>query len=155
MTNIVNRSPYLDNDRTFPKDADLLSRELDRAYVETAQAVNDRTIGIYPANRPSITGNAWYPTSKKFQSLRQIYPFTTTANIPHEIDLNIVEYMGNCFGSYTDGTNWYGIPFSDSVSPVAGQLNFSLDGTNILFGVGAGAPAVTKGIIVLEWITNV
>ena len=155
MTNIVNRSPYLDNQRTFPDDTTLLSREVDRAYVETAQAVNERTIGIYPANRPSLTGNAWFPTSSKLQSLRQIYPFTSIANIPHGIDFNSVQYLGNCFGSFTDGTNWYGIPFSDSASPVAGQYNFSLDPTNITFASGVGAPSVTKGIIVLEWITNV
>lgn len=154
MTNIINRSPYLDNQRTFPKDADLLSREVDRSYVESALAINDRTIGIYPQNNPAITGNSWFPTSQKLQSLRQIYTFTTTSNIPHNIEYEKIEYMGNCFGTFTDGTNWYGLQMMSSTS-VTGQITFYIDSSDIIFVVDGAAPTLTKGLIVLEWIVNI
>lgn len=154
MTTIINRSPYLDNERDFPDDLEKLSKEADRAYIETAQAVNERTIGLYPANRPAITGNAWFPTSKKLESLRQIYTFDSTANIPHLIEYTTITYMGNSFGSFTDGINWYGLPFlSDTAA--TGQIGFYIDSTDIIFTVDGAAPSLTNGIIVLEWISNV
>lgn len=152
LTNIVNQVPYLRNTREFPEDTHDLVTEISKAYIDTANAVNDRTIGIYPETRPAITGNTYFITqNRKQQSLRQVYSFTTTANIPHGIPLSQIDRVINGYGSYTDGTNWYGVIFATS-NVIANQLTFYLTTTDIVF-IGAGFPALTKGTIVLEWLS--
>ncbi len=154
MNNIVNTVPYLKNSREFPEDAENLSTELDKTYIEIAQAVNLRTIGLYSVNRPAITGNSYFLNTPRRQTLRQVYVFTTTTTINHNIrDINIGDFT-NCNGSYTDGTNNYGIIWGTSVA-IPGQISFYLTSTQIIFVIGAGAPALTSGKIILEWISAV
>lgn len=154
MSKIVNEVAYIKSSREFPADLAQLATILTRAYPEIANAINERTIGLFPSNRSAITGNAYYLfQNKKQQSLRQAYTFTTTANIPHGIDFLQVAYIGAMYGQYTDGTNWYGLIAGTSVA-IAGQISFYLTATDIVFVLGAGAPALTKGIIVIEWISQ-
>lgn len=154
MSKIVNEVAYIKSSREFPADLGQLATILTRAYPEIANAINERTIGLFPSNRSAITGNAYYLfQNKKQQSLRQTYTFTATTNIPHGIDFLQVAYIGAMYGQYTDGTNWYGLIAGTSVA-IAGQISFYLTGTNIVFVLGAGAPALTKGIIVIEWISQ-
>lgn len=153
--NVVNQAAFLRTTRDFPEDNHDLTVELDRAYVDTANAVNTRIIGIFPTNRPAITGEQWFFNSQKRQTLRQLYSFTSTASIVHGINFKSVYAFSRCFGEYTDGTNWYGIINGTSVS-IAGQLVFYLTPSNIVFVTGGGTmPVLTKGNIVLEWISNV
>lgn len=154
-SNVVNQVPYIKASREFPPDTDKIALILTRTYVEVADAINLRTIGIFPSNRPAITGNNYFVfQNKRQQSLRQVYTFTTTVNIPHGIVLHDVDYMVAMYGQWTDGTNWYGLIAGTAVL-IAGQISFYLDPTNIIFVVGAGAPVLTKGIIVLEWMSQV
>ena len=156
MSNIINQVAYIKTSREFPSDLDQIANILTRAYPEIANAINERTIGLFPSNRPAITGNSYYVfQNKKQQSLRQTYTFTTTANILHGIDFVQVAYIGAMYGQYTDGTNWYGlIPGTNVAGGIAGQIVFYLTPTEIVFIVGAGSPALTKGIIVIEWISQ-
>lgn len=160
-SNVVNQVAYLITTRNFPEQAKDLSVELSRTYIDIANAVNNRTIGLFPTNRPAISGNSYFiSNNQKNQSQRQVFTFTSTANIPHPIVYNQTPYIGAMYGQYTNGTNWYGLIHGTSVA-IAGQISFYLTpnaGTtpgNIVFVLGAGAPALTKGIIVLEWLSNV
>ena len=154
MNNIVNPVAFLKTSRNFPEDDENLSIEIDKAYLEIAQAVNSRTIGIFPINKAAITGNSYFLTSARQQTLRQVYVFTSTTSINHNI-LNINPSMFiNCFGNYTDGTNGYGLFYATNVA-IAGQITFYITSTQIVFMTGAAAPALTSGMIVLEWISNV
>lgn len=160
MTNIINQVAYIKSSREFPPDIQQISTILTRMYIEVAASINGRTIGLYPSNRPAITGNAYYVLkNQKQQSLRQTYTFTSTSNIPHDIDTTTISYIGNMYGQYTDGTNWYGLIPGTTV-PIAGQISFYLTPGNlvtpgnIVFIVGAGAPALIKGIIIIEWISQ-
>ncbi len=86
--NIVNQSPYLRTTRDFPEDSHQLSVELERAYIDIAARVNDRTIGIYTTNRPAVTGSSYYLSGQiRQQELRQVYTFTSTASITHCINI--------------------------------------------------------------------
>jgi len=155
MAIVINQSPFIKSSREFPPDVNQVSVILTRAYIEIAQSINDRTIGLFPSTRPAITGNSYYvDRNRRQQSLRQAYTFITTANIDHGIDITGIFDMAAMYGQYTDGTNWYGIIAASSV-PIAGQITFYLTPTQIVFNVGAGAPALTKGIIVLEWLSQV
>ncbi len=159
---IINPMPYIRTSWEFPTDMTQLNVTLTRSYIEIANAINNRTIGIFPANKPAINGEAWYLTSKKQQGLRQVYPFTTYANIPHNIDVFSIDYFTHCYGSALSATgNWIGVIYG-SENGIAGQITFAvisntapgvLDGFIQFFNT-APTPAITKGLIVLQWITR-
>ena len=85
-----------------------------------------------------------------------MYTFTTTAAMTHTLNsiYTSIPYFTRMWGQYTDGTNWYGLIAGSNVA-IAGQVSFYVSPTNINFLVGAGAPTVTKGILVLEWMSNI
>jgi hypothetical protein len=158
MTIASRQAPYLRVQRNFPTDnAQALSIEVDRAYVDTAQKVNARIIGIFTEISPIVTGEQWFynGSSEKQQTLRQIYTFTAAGNIAHGINLSQISGFSRIFGTFTDGTNWYPLPYVDVVS-ATNQVNVIVTPTNIVIAVGAGSPpAITSGTVVLEWLSLV
>lgn len=154
MSNLQ-QTPYLREQRNFPtEDAQALQVEVDKMYVDVAQKVNSRIVGTFPINSSVVTGEQWYlaGASKKQQSLRQAYTFTSTANIPHLINLKQIDRFTTMYGSFTDGTNWYGL-IPGSSTAIAGQISFYIDPTNIVFVVDGAAPTLTSGTIVLQWLS--
>jgi hypothetical protein len=152
----LQQAPYLREQRQFPNDdVKLLSNQMDHTYIDIAAKVNARTIGLFANNFQIISGETWYlaGSSEKKQGLRQVYPFTAVGTIAHGINFNDVFKFTHPFGSFTDGTNWYGAIWASNVA-IAGQISFYVDPTNIVILAGAGAPAITSGIIVLEWISS-
>lgn len=157
MTAPLMQAPYLREQRQFPND-DLkqLANQMDHAYIDIASKVNARVIGNYAVNIQTITGERFYfqGQPQKQQVLTQVYVFTSTASINHNIDFTTISYMlPSCYGSYTNGTIWTGLIFGSNVA-IAGQISFYLTSSQIVFLVGAGAPALTSGIIVLKWISQ-
>jgi hypothetical protein len=151
-SNIANQVSYLRTSRLFPKEIDQLVVEIDKAYIDTANAINTRVIGLYPVNRPVVTGSTYYlNNNSRQQTLRQTYQFTATGNVPHGASIRAGQPI-NCFGSFTDGTNSYGVIFGSNVA-IAGQVSFYVTSTNIVILAGVGAPSITSGIIVLEWLS--
>ncbi len=155
MNNVVNTMPYIRTTRDFPIELEELSSEINRAYLDIAQKLNDRTIGLFPTTRSAVNGEAWYiEKNQKQQAFRQVYPFTAVGNLPHNIDFSrTVERFTKCQGSYSDGTNFYGVIYASNV-PIAGQISFYITPTNIVILDGGGTPAITQGIIVLEWLSR-
>lgn len=154
--NVINKMPYLRTTWDFPDEPVQLSETLNRSYLEIASMVNNRTIGIFPTNRPAIGGESWYLTTRKQQNLRQIYPFegpAPIANIRHNIPPDSFFQFTKCSGSFTDGTNWYGAIYASNVS-IAGQVSFYITPTDIVILSGVGAPVISTGTIVLEWIVR-
>ena len=146
--------PYLRSYRTFPSDnIESLSQEASKGYIDTALAVNSRTIGIFPVNVTAITGETWFiEQNRAQQGSRKIFSFTSTTSIPHGLTLTQIERLVRIYGTYTDGTNWYSLTPTSSTA-IANQLGIYVTSTNIVFTVGAGAPTPTKGTIVLEWLS--
>jgi len=153
-SNVVNQVAFLRTSRQFPEDAQLLALEVNKTYIDIANTVNSRTIGIFPANRSAVTGENWFITNRRQQSLRQIYTFTATGNIPHGLSFSAISQFTKPQGSFTDGTNYYGAIYASNTA-IAGQVSFYITPTNIVVLSGAGAPTIVNGIIVLEWISNV
>lgn len=155
---IFNQVPYLRTSRAFPPDVDQISIELNKAYIDIANGVNQRTIGIFPSNKPAVTGESWfYDKNGRQQGFRQIFTFAAIVNgstIPHGINVITTAGFTRNYGEYTDGTNWYGLISASNVA-IAGQVSFYITPLNIVFLVGAGAPAITSGRVVLEWISDV
>jgi len=155
--NLNTQSNFLRTSREFPNDLDKLSFETDKSYVDIANAVNNRIIGVFPTNRPIVTGESWFVSkNQRQQSFRQVYTFTasTTFPIPHGINFNSVERFTRLWGTYTDASgNWYGILGATSVA-IVGQFTFYVTPTNIVFLSGAGVPVMVRGSVVLEWLSN-
>lgn len=155
MNNVINQIPYLRTTREFPENIQQLCVQVNKSYVDIANAVNNRTISIFPTSRPAITGESWFLNqNQRQQTLRQVYTFTATTAINHGITNMTPDRFCRCWGSYTDGTNGYGLIWGTNVA-VAGIITFYLTTTQIVFSVGAGAPALTSGRITLEWLSLV
>lgn len=154
-TNVINQVAYLRTSRSFPNDdVKQLAIETNKAYIDIANAVNSRTISIFSTNVPAINGESWFlVNNQRQQAFRRVYTFTTTANIPHGITIVEPGQFTRGFGTYTDGTDSFGLTFGTSVA-VAGIITFYVTSTNIVFSVGAGAPALTSGKLVLEWLSQ-
>ncbi len=155
--NVVNQVAFLRTSRNFPEELKQLTVEVNKAYIDIANTINARTIGIFPVNRPAITGESWFvDKNKRQQGFRQVYTFTTTVNIAHGINFDEVYAFVRNWGEFTDSAtgNWYGLLHGSTIA-IAGQRSFYLTPTDIVFLAGAGAPPLTSGQIVLEWISDV
>lgn len=154
-TNIVNQSPFLRTSREFPEEMHQLTVEVNRAYVDIANVVNDREIGLYPANRPAMNGQRFYiQGNSPQQGFRQIYTFTAAGNIAHGITTSNIYGFTHIYGAFTDGSVWYPLPYVNATA-ANNQVSVTVTSTNIVITAGGGSPpTITKGVVVLEWITN-
>lgn len=153
-TNITNQTPYLRTSRNFPQEAQPLAVEVNRSYVDIANAVNQRVIGLFPTNVSAVTGESWFiNNNQRQQTLRRVYLFTGAGNIPHGINLSTIAAITRIYGTFTDGTNWLPLPWVDVVS-ATNQINVYVDPTNIVITAGAGAvPTILRGQVILEWLS--
>lgn len=154
MNNITNVS-YLRTSRQFPNDLDQLSIQMTRGYIDIANAVNVRTIGIFTTNLPSVTGESWYLTNnQKQQSLRKAFVVSSVASYPHGITVVTPSQFVRCWGSYTDGTDSFGMIWA-SDQAIDFQVTFYVTSTDIVILSGVGAPTLTSGTVILEYLSNV
>ncbi len=150
----LSQSSFLRTTRDFPRNLDLMSVEINKAYIDIASSVNERVIGSFPLNKTVNTGETYYLRGANGQqTLRRVFAFTTTASITHGLDLTTIPGFSKGYGAFTDGTNWYGLLFGSNVA-IVGQRSFYISPTQIVFLAGAGAPALTNGTLVIEWISN-
>jgi hypothetical protein len=152
----IQTSPYLREQFQFPStDLKTLAVQVDHIYLDIAQKVNSRTIGIFPVNFNAITGESWYlsGSSQKQQTLRQVYQFTSVGSIAHGLNFADIAGFTRIYGAITNGSNWYPLPYVD-VNAANNQVNVIVTPTNILISAGGGAPpAITSGWVVLEWLS--
>lgn len=149
-----NRSPFLQSQRDFSDKVNTLSNDIFRAYVDIAQKVNQRVIGTYTSNRPSITGESWFLSSIPLQSQRQMFPITTATSYPHGLDLTQIVGFTKIYGTATDGTSWYPLPYVDA-SSATDQIQIVVTSTDIVLTAGGGSPpSITEGYVVLEWLAR-
>lgn len=152
------RQPYLKVQWMFPNDdVKALASQMDKAYIDIALKVNDRVIGIHPINTSVVTGEKWYfsGSSKGQQSLRRVYEFTSVGSIQHGlIWASVSSISPNSYGTFTDGTNWYGCFYGNGAIPPNGQVTFYVTPTNIVIGANGNAPAIISGYINLEYLSQ-
>lgn len=151
-SNVFNPSSYLQSSRNFPEEAQPLAVEVNKAYVDIANSVNRKEIGLYTEVKPSITGQVWFIQNKRYQAQRQIYYVSSYNNIAHGLNVANIYLFTKIYGGFTDGTDSYPFPY---ISPTAAdQVGVNVTSSNIVFSAGAGAPSITYGEIVLEWINQ-
>lgn len=151
----LQQTPYLQKQRNFPQDSvQNLSGQMDLAYIDIATKINDRIVGQFATGFAMITGEKWFlngqPTPQ--QTLRRLYPITGAASYPHGIDVSQISGFTRIWGTATDGTNWYPLPYVDATA-ANNQIQIVVTPTNIVVTAGGGAPpAITSGYIILEWL---
>ncbi len=160
---------YLPTSRDFPKDPVELQVVLSKSYIETALAVNRRTIGVYNTVQ-LVTGNLYYSLNNNDvhkpiqlrQSYRRIFPFGAiaqgaTLTITHGITgiVEIVHLYGNCIAETMVDANakYRPIPYV-SVVNVNRQIQLFMNDTIITIINGAGADNILSGTIVVEYLLN-
>lgn len=156
--NVVNVTPFMRTSREFPDDIKNLTVELNRSFIETANVVNARTIGLFPTNLPALTGESWYIlNNRKQQTLRQVFPFGAiapggTLNIPYTLfGFNqFSKIYGTCITGFPD---YRPIPYASVVANA--NIDLRVSPTNIIVAVGAASPAITSGLIIIEWLSQV
>lgn len=143
--------PFLRTSREYPEDLRQLTVEVNKSYIETAYAVNNRTIGIFSLERQSLTGETWFiESSQRQQIVRQLYRFEAAGSFAHGFNMVDSSGIARLYGSFTNGTNWYPLPYVDIVS-AANQINIIVTPTDIVITAGAGTPpAIVSGYVILE-----
>lgn len=151
----INNVPYLRTSREFPEDLHMLTVEINKSYVDIANAVNARTVGIFPTNKPCATGESWYITSARQQTLRQFYTFTAAGPIPHGINLAQIVGFTKIYGTFVDTSGvWYPLPYVDVVN-ATNQVSVIVNANNIVITAGAlSPPTIDSGTVVLEWLVE-
>ena len=150
-TPVSNKTPYVRTYRKFPEDPKNLVIELTRGWIETANAINNRVIGIVSTD-PTVTGKAYYFNGQKFQSISQLFPISNSSlTINHGIS-NFSQMVVQT-GWFTDGTIWYPLPYVD-VTNVTNQVKVSTTSSQILVVKGATAPSISSGFVLLEWLQS-
>lgn len=158
------QAPFLREQRNFPRD-DMkeLSRQTDQSYVDIAQKMNARTIGVYATNFPLINGETWYLTgdNKKQQAMRQVYPLGAIGtNSPISIATGLKKgsysMITRLWGMAVTSVDYRPLPYVSS-SAVTGQtdMRFDVASGNIVGFNGSTATPIVSGFIVLEWLSNV
>lgn len=156
-------APYLLTSRNFPNDIDKLSDQLGKAYIDTANAVNARTIGIFPTRKPIVTGESWFiDNNNRQQTLRQVYSFGAIAagasiSIPTGItNITSINIPTRLYGMVlTDFPDYRPIPFV-AVNLVTSQIaiRLNINTNSIVIAVGATSANVVRGFVVLEWLSE-
>ena len=157
--------PYIITTRQFPTDElELLETELTKSYEEIASGVNSRTIGIFNTFQ-MVTGDKYYSIMNTSpmnpiqfrQGYRKLFPFgAITAGATLVIIHNIVDITecvhiyGNCITATPD---FRPIPYS-SVTAADDQIELNVTSTQINIINGSGAPNITSGTIILEFLLN-
>ena len=153
---MTTKAPLLAEQRKFPyEDIKDLARVCDQAYIDVASKVNARVIGTFPSSANIITGEKWFLNGqpKPQSTLRQIFDFSdTTLTIPHGITLNSLTNFTRIYGCFFDGTDWQALPYVD-VTNVTNQISVAITSANIVITKGIGAPTMSKGLIVIEWLS--
>ena len=152
-TNIINQTAYLRTTRNFPEDLHQLTVEVNKDHVDIANVVNARTIGLFPVNFAAIDGESWFLDNARQQGFRQVYQITSFAAIPHNLNLDNISFFTRIYGVGFVSNIYYPIPYANPIAN--GDISIYVDNTNIIFGTGVASPTITKGIIILEWISLV
>lgn len=153
MNNTVNRAPFLRTSREIPEELHQLTVEVNKAYVEIAAYVNDRTIGIFPATKSAVTGESWFISGSRQQTLRQVYPFTgSTLTIDHGITFANIAGFTRIYGTFLASGTWFPLPYVDPIA-ATNQIGIAVNATQILI-TGPNAVGINSGYVVLEWLSN-
>lgn len=159
MTTSQNTRPsFVVTAETLPQDPGQLLVKLTSMHTDVANAINTREISIYQEGQAIPTGQQFsVPGSnqQKKTTLRQTYYFGAilagaTLTLAHGITglVQLTHTYGTCVTALVD---YRPIPYSSTVA-LNQQISLRVTATDIEIINGAGAPNITSGIVVLEYL---
>lgn len=155
MNKTPQKVPFLQLQKEFATDSmQVLGVNLDKTYIDIANRVNERIIGIFAQNTQIITGERWSlnPDTNQVQTLRKT--FRETATFAHNIATANVLMFTRIYGVGYDGTNWFPLPYVDSTA-ANNQISIVVSPTQVVITPGGGTPpTLTDAIIVVEYLSN-
>lgn len=148
---------YLPQYRNFYLEGQELTLLLSTVYTQTATSVNLKINGVYDlveVQTGSQYNSVGDPQKKRF-SFRQMYyidpaALTFNHNITGYSTLNFVNIYGVVNTAVPDARP---LPYVDTVN-VTNQIGITVNATQVIITNGATAPAITGGIVVLEYLKN-
>lgn len=138
----------------YPKDPNELLIRLNKAYEDTATRLNVKQIGIFDLVE-FLTGEQWFTTGNpqvKRQTFRIVFEFSD-ASLVFNHGITGITLCTHIYGGFTDGTIFYPLPYVDVVN-VTNQVKVTVSATQVLIVKGATAPAITNGVVILEYLKN-
>lgn len=156
------RSPFLPTTQVFPEEESQRIIVLTDNYTALAHGINQREIGTYETIE-QLNGQQFFnstdPEKKRF-AYRKVFVvgaigIGATSTIAHGITgVNTTTTFTHIYGTaQTSVIDNRPIPYA-SATAVTAQIEVNVDATNINIINGATAPAITSGIIVLEYLKN-
>ena len=150
------QSAYISLFEFFPEDDEQLSIKLSDTHTKVATAVNAREIGFYQNAIEVPTGQQFSAStgSGQRQTFRKVFYFGAalagaTTTIAH--GLSSVVCFTKLTGTVCTASDFRPIPYM-SVSAVTAGIELRADATNVYVLNGTTAPAITSGIVILEYL---
>ena len=147
-------APFLQTSLFFPDEFDEFRVKFLELYRDISNCVNIRQIAVFDLQE-FLTGESWSTNGdpqRKKQTYRKIFYFSD-ASLSFAHNITGITLTTHIYGSFTDGTNFYPLPYVSSAA-VANQIQIVVTPTNIVVTKGGGAPAITNGVIILEFLKN-
>ncbi len=147
-------APYLQTSVYFPNDFDEFRVTFLGQFRNIGNLINVRQIGIFDEVE-FLTGEQWPDVTnsqKKRQTFRKIF-FFSDASLTFNHNITGIVLCTHIYGTGTNGTNFFPIPYV-SATAVANQIQIDVTPTQVIITKGGGAPAITNGVIVLEYLKN-
>lgn len=150
---------FLPQSEVFPEDQSQNLIKMTSVYTRVANAVNIREIGVYDTDQV-VDGQLFFDPNdaqKKRVGFRTVYPIGaiasgSTLTFAHELE-NVTLFTrvyGTCITNVVDNRP---IPYVD-VTNVTNQVGIRVTSTNVIVSNGATAPAITSGIVILEYLLS-
>lgn len=148
-------SPFLPTFRNLQVDDEQFRIVLSQYLTNASYAVNIKQNGQYETIE-LISGQQFTNTSsaqKKRQGFRKIF-YIDPSNLTFSHGISGVQLFTNIYGTVTDnmGTQ-YPLPLVDVVN-VTNQISIQVTSTQVIITLGATAPTITGGVVVLEYVKN-
>jgi hypothetical protein len=144
---------------TYSEDQEQYLIQITNQNALLGNTLNIREVAVYDLLE-ILNGQLWYATdatdptfpANKRADFRQVYTFSDASlTFAHNI-ANLIQAT-RIYGTFTDGTFFYPLPYVDAAA-ATNQVAIKLSATQVIITKGGGAPAITSGVVVLEYLQN-
>jgi hypothetical protein len=151
MTSNLTPPDFISQNTTYSQDESQRLLQHTKFAADSARYINTREIALYDLVELQ-TGQQWFNPANtliKRYGFRKTFSISDAAlTFAHGITgITLCTYIG---GAFTDGTNFYPLPYVSTT--LANQIQVVVSPTQVVITKGAGAPAITSGVLVLEYL---
>ena len=146
--------PFISTSTFFPDEFSSFREKFLELYRDLSNSVNTREVGIYDLVE-FLTGENWFTSGNpqvKRKTYRKVFQISD-ANLNFAHNITGIVLCTHIYGSGTNGVNFFPIPYVSAVA-VANQIQVDITPTNIVITKGGASPAITDGVVVVEYLKN-